>query len=269
MTGQHRPAVLEPRGWSRRDVLKAAGVAGLGLAAVSSLEACGVGGGERHPNGAAAITGSFDWKAAKGSTVRLLQTPHPYQQSFQPLLKEFQDLTGITVVADLVPEGAYFTKLNTELAGGSGSHDVFMTGAYFIWQYGPPGWMEDLKPWIQNAAATSQEYDFEDIYQGLRTSTSWDFKFGSPLGTGGQWAIPWGFENNVVAYNKSYFDSRASSLPTPGATSSSSPSTSPTAARVATAWPSAGPSHGRRSTPASSLSTAGWAARTTPSRAAS
>ena len=90
---------------SRRDALKAAGVGALGLAAIPSLAACGVGGGVKHENGAAAVTGSFDWKKLSGSTVRVLQTPHPYQQSFQPLLAEFQDLTGITVQADLVPEG--------------------------------------------------------------------------------------------------------------------------------------------------------------------
>jgi spermidine/putrescine-binding protein len=39
-------------------------------------------------------------------------------------------------------------------------------------------------------------------------STRWDFKTGDPGSTGGQWAIPWGFENNVVAYNKKYFDQR-------------------------------------------------------------
>ncbi|WP_227484869.1 extracellular solute-binding protein [Dermacoccus barathri] len=193
------------RDFSRRDMLRAAG---LGLASVPILGACGVGGGERHENGASAVTGSFDWKRAKGETLHILQTPHPYQQSFQPLLKEFEQLTGITVVADLVPEGSYFTKLNTELAGGSGSHDVFMTGAYFIWQYGPPGWMEDLKPWVDNDAATNADYDFEDIFPGLRKATSWDFKLGSPLGTGGQWAIPWGFENNVVAYNKKFFKAK-------------------------------------------------------------
>jgi len=80
-------------GWSRRDLLKAAGLAGLGATVFPSLSACGVGGGERHPNGASAVTGSFDWQAAKGQTVRILQTPHPYQQSFQPLLKEFTELT--------------------------------------------------------------------------------------------------------------------------------------------------------------------------------
>ncbi len=200
------------RAVSRRSMLQALGLGAAGVAAAPLLASCGVGtGGSSGPakeNGAASVTGGFDWKKASGESIKLLQTPHPYQQSFQPLLKEFTALTGIQVQADLVPEGDYFTKLNTELAGGSGTHDVFMTGAYFIWQYGPPGWMEDLDPWLKNSAATAADYDFEDIFEGLRTSTRWDFKAGSPLGTGGQWAIPWGFETNVIAYNKKVFDAK-------------------------------------------------------------
>lgn len=197
---------------SRRDVLKALGLGGLGVAASPLLSACvGTGGttsGVETSNGADAVTGAFDWMKAKGETIKILQTPHPYQQSFQPLFAEFTRKTGIRVQAELVPEADYFTKLNTELAGGSGEHDVFMTGAYFIWIYGPPGWMEDLNPWLQNSSATSDEFDFDDIFEGLRTATAWDFKLGSPLGTGGQWAIPWGFETNVIAYNKAEFDRR-------------------------------------------------------------
>jgi multiple sugar transport system substrate-binding protein len=191
---------------SRRNLL----MAGLGAASIPLLNACGVGGDTSSNNGSGAteVTGGFDWKKATGTKIKILQTPHPYQQSFQPHLKEFTELTGIEVQADLVAEADYFTKLNTELAGRTGAHDVFMTGAYFIWQYGPPGWMEDLNPWLQNSAATSPDYDFEDIYEGLRTSTRWDFKPGSPLGTGGQWAIPWGFETNVIAYNKRLFDAK-------------------------------------------------------------
>ena len=196
--------------WTRRDVLRALGLAGSAAAAAPLLNACGVGGGggQAAQNGANAVSGGFDWKKASGTSIKILQTPHPYQQSFQPLLQEFTTLTGIQVQADLVAEADYFTKLNTELAGRTGAHDVFMTGAYFIWQYGPPGWMEDLNPWLQNSSATGPDYDFEDIYEGLRTSTRWDFKKGSPLGTGGQWAIPWGFETNVVAYNKKFFDAK-------------------------------------------------------------
>lgn len=204
---------LARREFSRRTMLQALGIGAAGLAAAPLLSSCGVGGGERHPNGAAEVTGSFDWKKAAGQSISILQTPHPYQQSFQPLLADFTKLTGITVNVELVPEADYFTRLNTVLAGGAGNYDAFMTGAYFIWQYGPPGWMEDLKPWIDNASATNPHYNFEDVYEGLRNATRWDFKAGSPLGTGGQWAIPWGFETNVIAYNKAEFDRRGITPP--------------------------------------------------------
>ena len=198
---------------SRRSLLRAAGLTGGAAAAGSLLSACGIGGPDPKPNGAAAGNGSFDWRKAAGTTISILENPHPYQKSYLPLLKDFTELTGIEVNVDLVPEADYFTKLNTELAGGSGKHDVFMLSPYFIWQYAPPGWIEDLKPWLENDAATSQEFDFEDIFDGLRKATAWDLKQGSPIGTGGQWAIPWGFENNVVCYNKSYFDAHKIKLP--------------------------------------------------------
>ena len=61
----------------------------------------------------------------------------------------------INVNADLVPEADYFTKLNTELAGGTGKHDAFMLGAYFpLPAAGPAGWIEDFHPWPQNSSAT-------------------------------------------------------------------------------------------------------------------
>ncbi|WP_017615150.1 ABC transporter substrate-binding protein [Nocardiopsis salina] len=196
---------------SRRRALRLFGSGGAALAGGPLLSACGVGVGglgEGHANGASEVTGAFDWRKAEGAEISFLQTPHPYQAAFQPLLEEFTELTGITVNTDQVAEADYYTRLNTELASGSGNYDVFMTGAYFLWTYGPPGWMEDLGPWIGNDSATSDEYDFDDVFEGLRTSTAWDFEVGSPLGTGGQWAIPWGFETNVICYNKAEFDRR-------------------------------------------------------------
>ncbi|MFJ9556858.1 extracellular solute-binding protein [Nocardiopsis sp. NPDC101807] len=195
---------------SRRRAMGLLGAGGAAAAGAVLLPGCGLGTGSTAggENGAGEVTGAFDWRKAEGAEISVLQTPHPYQVAFQPLLAQFTELTGITVNADLVAEADYYTRLNTELAGGAGNYDAFMTGAYFIWTYGPPGWMEDLRPWIDNESATSDEYDFDDIYEGLRTSTSWDFTVGSPLGTGGQWAVPWGFETNVICYNKAEFDRR-------------------------------------------------------------
>src|SRR4029079_9185785 len=103
---------------SRRNMLAAMGLAGAAAVSLPVLSACGVGGKTNAPNGADAVSGGFDWKKASGSTINILQTPHPSQKSYQPLLKEFTELTGINVNIDLVPEADYFTKLNTELAGG-------------------------------------------------------------------------------------------------------------------------------------------------------
>lgn len=194
--------------WSRRDLLKGAGAAGMALMAAPLLDACGAtggGGGSKLANGAHDVSGKFSWTKAKGATIKLLQTPHRSQQAYAPMLREFTALTGIKVEVTLVDEADYFTKLNTELAAETGEHDVFMTGAYFIWTYGPPGWMENLKPWLDNPAATSPSYDFDDIYEFLRKDTCWDFVNGHPVGSGGQYAIPWNWETNVITYNRSLF----------------------------------------------------------------
>lgn len=194
---------------SRRDLLRHLGIGSAALASIPLLNACGVGGstsGSSNGEASNEVTGDFDWRREEGTTLSVLQTPHAYQQTYQPFLGEFTELTGIELDIELVPEADYFTRLNTELSGGSGGVDVFMLGAYFIWQYGPPGFLEDLGPWIENESATDPEYDFEDIFEGLRNATRWDFELGSPIGTGGQWALPWGFETNVIAYNKKYFD---------------------------------------------------------------
>jgi multiple sugar transport system substrate-binding protein len=74
---------------SRRNMLAALGLAGAAAASVPILSSCGVGGKASLPNGSDSVTGGFDWKKASGSTINILQTPHPYQLSYQPLLKEF------------------------------------------------------------------------------------------------------------------------------------------------------------------------------------
>src|SRR4029077_5004128 len=74
---------------SRRNMLAAMGLAGAAAVSLPVLSACGVGGKTNAPNGAGEVSGGFDWKKAAGATINVLQTPHPYQKSYQPLLKEF------------------------------------------------------------------------------------------------------------------------------------------------------------------------------------
>src|SRR6476646_4253376 len=102
------------RQMSRRNMLMALCLGGVAAATVPVLGACGVGGRTNAPNGADDVTGGFDWKKASGRTITILQTPHPYQKSYHPFFKEFTELTGINVNADLVPEVVFNATANTE-----------------------------------------------------------------------------------------------------------------------------------------------------------
>lgn len=201
------PRGTESGEFSRRRFLGASGL-GLGLAAGAPLlEACGFGGAQKQSGqGASEIKGSFDWKKQKGKTVRLLMNKHPYTDALAAHLPAFQEKTGITVTIDQFPETNYFDKVTLELKSRAGHYDAFMLGAYMVWQYGPPGYLEDLTPWIQNSAATHAEFDPSDFFPNLFHAGQWNFKNGDPLGTGGkQWMLPWGFESNTISYRTDVF----------------------------------------------------------------
>jgi multiple sugar transport system substrate-binding protein len=179
----------------------------MGAAALSGaqlLAACGAFGGGTGGNSGGSeadeVSGSFDWKREEGTTIRAILNKHPYTDALLPDLKTFTEKTRIKFEYDVFPEDSYFDKLTVALSSGQSTYDVFMTGAYQTWQYGPPGWLENLTPWIENESATSPDYDWEDVFPNLRAATRWNFKVGKPVGSGGQWALPWGFETNCITY---------------------------------------------------------------------
>ena len=193
---------------SRSQFLRKAGLSAAALSSTQLLASCAFGGtgGQAGESEAKDISGSFDWKREEGATIRLLLNKHPYTDALLADLKSFKEKTGIDVQHDIFPEENYFDKVTLDLSSGQANYDAFMLGAYMVWQYGPPGWLEDLEPWIQNESATNADYDWEDVLPNLRAADSWSLKVGDPLGTGGQWALPWGFETNAIAYRSDVFN---------------------------------------------------------------
>lgn len=158
--------------------------------------------------GTVPASAAFDWKAHSGTEIKLLLNKHPYADALLAHLNEFTELTGITVTYDVFPEDEYFDKVTVSLSSKSPEYSVFMTGAYQVWQYAPPGFMEDLRPYMSDPEKTNPEWDEADIYENLLSSLAWSLKPGDPLGGEGakQWALPWGFETNTLIYRKDIFD---------------------------------------------------------------
>ena len=67
-----------------------------------------------------------------------------YADAIIQRLPQFKELTGIDVKHELTPEENYFDKVTTQLSAGTGVPDVFMTGAYQMWDYASAKRIEPL-----------------------------------------------------------------------------------------------------------------------------
>ena len=185
---------------TRRDMLTRAGTLGLSAAAATTLL-------NRLQTSALAAS-SFDWKAQKGQSIKLLLDKHPHTDALLQNIESFKSLTGIGVTYDVFPENFYFDKVTAALFSHSNAYDLFVTGAAQTWQYGPAGWLVDLNKFIGDPSETSPDYDWAGIFPNLRADTAWSGVPGEALGgaDGRQWCLPWAWELSCIAYNKRILD---------------------------------------------------------------
>ena len=67
---------------------------------------------------------AFDWKQCKGQTIVVSLTKSPRADNLQAHEKEFEELTGIKVKSEQMPEQQQRPKMVMELASGNPSFDV-------------------------------------------------------------------------------------------------------------------------------------------------
>ncbi len=192
---------------SRADFLRRTMKLGIGLTAATALAniyAPSAEAREAAKQLAAAPPSDFNFKQFQGQTVRLRLSKHPYVEALLPDLPSFEKLTGIKVQYDITPEEQYFDKVKLGLSQRTSDFDVFMLGAYMTWEYGPAGWIEDLNPYIGNKAKTAPDFEPSDFFPSTMHGDQWDGVAGDKVGTGSakQWALPWGWEINVLTYRQ-------------------------------------------------------------------
>ncbi|OHE74622.1 MAG: hypothetical protein A2413_19165 [Treponema sp. RIFOXYC1_FULL_61_9] len=63
--------------------------------------------------------------------------------------------TGINVNFAITPEENYFDKVTISLNSRSDDPDLFMSGAYQIWEYAVPGYVQESDPFVNDSNLTA------------------------------------------------------------------------------------------------------------------
>ncbi len=148
----------------------------------------------------------FDWKQAKGAKIEVNLAKSPRGDVVQAHQKEFEELTGIKVGSEQIPEQQQRPKVAIEMASGRPSFDVVNVAMHVQKRLIEKGrWMEDLRPMIQNAAITAPGLDMADFSPAtMKAATGADGKLN---------VLPFNQDLFILFYNKELFDQAGLSVP--------------------------------------------------------
>ena len=148
----------------------------------------------------------FNWQRFKGQTVTVNVAKMPRVDVLAAHHKEFEDLTGIHVLLDQIPEQQQRPKVVLEMASGKPSFDVVYLAMHVQKRIIEKGkWMEDMRPLLADATMTSPEFDFADFSAaGLKVATDADGKLN---------VMPINQDQFILFWNKELFAAKGVQVP--------------------------------------------------------
>lgn len=133
--------------------------------------------------GGTAVAQEFDWRQFEGQEIRFLMNQHPFTDFIEPLVPEFEELTGIDVTLESYPEDQFRQRRLLEVGSGAATLDGYMVmpgqvGA----QYLGANWIRYLDDFVDDPTLTNPELDLDDFFGGaLSTFQAEQGLFGLPL----------------------------------------------------------------------------------------
>ena len=107
---------------------------------------------------------AFDWKQFKGQKIEVNYQLSPRADVAKGNLKAFEELTGIRVGFEQIPEQQQRPKAALEMASGRPSFDAVNIAMHVQKrQVEAAGWMEDLGPYIKDKTLTNPDFDLADF----------------------------------------------------------------------------------------------------------
>jgi multiple sugar transport system substrate-binding protein len=107
---------------------------------------------------------AFDWKQCKGQSIEVNFQLSPRGDLAKRTIPKFEELTGIKVGFEQIPEQQQRPKVAMEMATGHPSFDVVNVGMHVQKRLVErANWMEDLRPFIADKSLTNPDFDLADF----------------------------------------------------------------------------------------------------------
>lgn len=150
---------------------------------------------------------AFDWKQFKGTKLEVNFAKSPRPDVLQARQKAFEELTGIQVGFEQIPEQQQRPKVALELSSGRPSFDVVNVALHVQKKLVERGnWLEDLRPLLADPKLTAPDFDFADFGgPGVAAATAAD---------GAIHSLPLNQDLFILFYNKALFAEKGIAPPT-------------------------------------------------------
>ena len=188
---------------SRRDVLRIGAGAAVATPATLAAVRARVAAAQETPSAASA---DFDWKRFEGESINVLLALSPRSDLLVQHQPEFEELTGIKVSADVVPEQQQRQKQVIEYTSGNPSFDVTAV-SWHVQKglFGRGGFLLDLREFLDDPEMTAPDYDFADFSQAAITfATQPDGRLDT---------LPYNIDYWILYWNKELFDQKGVQFP--------------------------------------------------------
>ena len=205
---------------TRREFLRRTAIIGTTAAALPILNACAPATQAPAPASSSAASSSsvsvpavvktpgdaFSWQRFKGEHIEALLIKNTQGDIMVKNIKEFEDLTGITVGVDQPAEQQQRQKLAVEFASGQTSFDVVYYSFHVQKRlFGKNKWVTDVRDYLKDPTMTAPEFDWNDFSEaGKAWATEADGRID---------ALPNKIDYGVLYCNKDIFAAKNVPLP--------------------------------------------------------
>ena len=110
----------------------------------------------------------IDWRQFEGTEINVGAVQHPWVDAIEPAVPVFEELTGIDVTWNILPENQFRTKRQTDVSTGAGQFDVFFMDQV-VNQYRQEGWLQPLDPYFDDDSLYDESwYQPDDLFEASR-----------------------------------------------------------------------------------------------------